>query len=128
MLILTIGLSLVNLVDAQRREYLPTTKLTDCYKACGATGKCTSVCGTAGYCCNQDRFAFPYCKAEMAEAIKFLEPTKKHHVCVAPFACAEVLGVYKKKVYDLNIQNAFYKRLGLDSLSSYFLSSTIDYC
>ena len=59
-------------------------------------------------------FAYPYCKAQMAEAIKFLEPSKKHHVCVAPFACAEVLGVYKKKVHDLNIQNAFYKQLGLD--------------
>ena len=106
---------IVQLIYAQyqRREYLPT-KSDNCYKTCGKTGKCTSHCGPGGYCCNQDRFAFPYCKREMADSIKFLSPEKKHHVCVASFSCDDVLSRYKTKVNDLNIQNAFYKRLGWD--------------
>ena len=112
MIILLLGLT-TQLIYAQyqRREYLPT-KNDNCYKSCGKTGKCTSHCGPGGYCCNQDRFSFPYCKREMADSIKFLSPEKKHHVCVASFSCNDVLTRYKTRVNDLNVQNAFYKRLG----------------
>ena len=41
------------------------------------------------------------------------EPNTQHHICVAPFSCSDVLKQYKNKVRDQNIQNTFYKKLGV---------------
>ena len=75
---------------------------SDCWGICGgSTGRC-GACGHKGYCCNENYITFPYCRPEMAKAIKkYGNGTIHHHICVQEKTCETELYECKRKSKSL---------------------------